>query len=350
MAVLPGHLGLWFQLACATGIILAGAHFLTRAADAISIRTGIGHSFIGVVLLATATSLPELGTGISSIQLNQPDLAMGAAFGSNMFNLLLIPLIDLYWRRGPILAMVHDTSKLIAWLGIAVIALGVFAVLAPEMAPILTRGRLSPLTWLIFAAFWVAMYILYRRSTVGDEKQAEAKQDTLALPAAVGLYSAAALTVVAGAVWLARVGDSLAVTYHWDASFVGTQFLALCTSLPELATSFAALRIGAPALAVSNVLGSNLFNMGFVIYFNDLAYPDSIWPAISNVHAFTGAVAILMTLITIAAMRFRQSQLRSRGFEPDNAPTTYGPRAGYAEAVSLVAIYLIASVIVFHMG
>ena len=58
----------------------------------------------------------------------------------------------------------------------------------------------------------------------------------------------------------------------------------------------------------------------------------------------------MKTLITIAAMRFRQSQLRSRGFEPDNAPTTYGPRAGYAEAVSLVAIYLIASVIVFHMG
>jgi len=350
MAALPGHLELWFQLTCATGIILAGAHFLTRAADAISIRTGIGHSFIGVILLATATSLPELGTGISSIQLGQPDLAMGAVFGSNMFNLLLIPLIDLYWRRGPILALMGNTVTWIAWLGIAVIALGTLAVLAPQTFPALTQGRLSPLTWLIFLVFLVAMYILYRRSRSEDKSDSRATVDTPSLPRAVGMYVGSALTVVAGAIWLAIVGNAMAIAYQWDASFVGTQFLALCTSLPELATSLAALRIGAPALAVSNLLGSNLFNVGFVVYFNDLAFPGSIWMAISHIHAFTGAVAILMTCVTIAAMRFRQAQLRKHGFTLDNAPETYGPRAGRVEGTTLLAIYLIASVIVFQIG
>ena len=82
---------LWLQLAGAAGIILAASTWLAKSADIIAEKAGLGRSFIGVVLLATATSLPELGTGVSAITIvGTPDLAAGDAFGSNLVNLLLV--------------------------------------------------------------------------------------------------------------------------------------------------------------------------------------------------------------------------------------------------------------------
>ena len=73
----------WLILIAMAVAILITSNFLAKAADVIAEKTGLGRSFIGVVLLATATSLPELGTGLSSILLvGEPDLAAGDAFGA----------------------------------------------------------------------------------------------------------------------------------------------------------------------------------------------------------------------------------------------------------------------------
>ena len=91
-----------------------------------------------------------------------------------------------------------------------------------------------------------------------------------------------AALVVGAAIWLANSGDRIAETMGLEASFVGTQFLAFSTSLPELATSFAAVRLGAPDLAIGNILGSNVFNMGFILFLDDVAFTDgAIWSAAS---------------------------------------------------------------------
>ena len=85
---------------------------------------------------------------------------------------------------------------------------------------------------------------------------------------------------------------------------MGTQFLAAATSLPELATSYAAIRINAPELAISNLLGSNIFNMGFVLFLDDVAYTNgAFWAAISPIHVLTGVFAVLMTLILVLYLR-----------------------------------------------
>ena len=86
IAIVQSIPGLWLQLLLSAAFILLASNYLAKSADVISFRTGLGRSFIGVVLLATATSLPELGTGVSSIILvDAPDLAAGDAFGSNLF-------------------------------------------------------------------------------------------------------------------------------------------------------------------------------------------------------------------------------------------------------------------------
>ena len=234
-------------------------------------------------MLATATSLPELGTGISSIALlDEPDLAAGDAFGSNLFNLLIIGLLDFFWRDGPLLNRVSITSVVVAALGILAIGFAGAGVFIHHEVDFASEWILSPLSIVIVAVFAISMFMVYRieRGTDGGDGEDEPKQT---LRRAATEYGMAAVTVVAAAIWLANVGDDLAAELGFERSFVGTQFLALSTSLPELAASIAAIRIGAPELAISNVLGSNLFNMGFVLFLDDVAYTNGpLWADVST--------------------------------------------------------------------
>ena len=333
---------LWLQLAAAAAAILVVSHFMARSADTIAEKTGLGRSFVGVVLLATATSLPELGTGISSIAVvGAPDLAAGDAFGSNLFNLLIIGLLDLYWRNGPLLNAVGSTAIVVGAFGAAIIGLASIAVFVDSPSLTLSGLHVSPVSVVLLLVFLSSTYAVYRHdaSPVGDgaTKQTEALYADARLSRAVLIYLMAAAAVVVAAVALAMTGDSLAHEMGLEASFVGTLFLAFSTSLPELATSFAAVRLGAPELAITNLLGSNLFNMGFVLFLDDVAYTQGVlWGGIADVHALTGALAVVMTLVVIAALVVR--------------PRRRPGRRWTFEAAGLIALYLTASVLVFQLA
>jgi cation:H+ antiporter len=183
--------------------------------------------------------------------------------------------------------------------------------------------------------FLGAMYLIYsvERSNGSATNHQGEQYRSARLSRAVLFYIASAITIVAAAIWLARIGDSIAHAMGWEASFVGTQFLAFSTSLPELAASFAAIRIHAPELAITNVLGSNLFNMGFILFLDDVALAGQpLWSAISPVHGLTAVVAILMTAVVIVALAM---QLRNR---PGKFWTV--------EGVLLIGLYLTASILV----
>ncbi len=335
---------LWIQLGVAAAVILGASLFLAKSADVIALKTGLGRSFVGVVLLATATSLPELGTGISAVAIvGQPDLAVGGAFGSNLFNLLIIGLMDVFWWRRFLLNHVGMSSVVIGVLGILVISLGGVAVLMHDMSTVLDGWPISPLSIVLVVGFAVAMYFVYQFEQSEDatdkvpQKDDSEQYSSERLPRHLMIYTVSALVVVGSAVWLSFVSDDLAVRMGWDASFMGTQFLAAATSLPELATSFAALRIGAPELAITNLLGSNLFNMGFILFLDDAAYTEGpIWAAVSPVHALTGAIAALMTAVIVLAVVSRPRKKR--------------PGVVTVEAGTLIGVYAIASFLVFTLG
>ncbi|MCY4651852.1 MAG: hypothetical protein OXC95_01665 [Dehalococcoidia bacterium] len=333
---------LWLQLAAAAGIILVTAHFMAGAADVIAEKTGLGRSFVGVVMLATATSLPELGTGVSSIVLvGEVDLAAGDAFGSNLFNLLIIGLLDIYWRRGPILSSVTPTSALVGILGILVISVALIAMVVHGLTESASTWLNSPLSLILFGVFLVAMFLIYRAGNI--ERDLTVTSDKVgnyagrSLTRAFITYLVTAAVVVAAGVWLANIGENLAHTMGWEASFVGTQFLALSTSLPEIAASFAALRLGAPELAITNVLGSNLFNMGFVLFLDDVAFTEGvIWSGISQIHQLTAIMAIIMTAIVVVG-------IMTRAWRRPRLPVS-------PEGASMIVLYIIVSVLVFGLA
>ena len=375
-------------------MILFAAQYMARSADIIAEKTGLGRSFVGVVMLATATSLPELGTGVTSIVwVGEVNLAAGDAFGSNLFNLLIIGLLDLYWRRGPILASVSSTSAMVGTLGILVISVGMGGMLISHLTEITSAWYISPISVIMFGVFLTAMYTIYKAEQNGNAPEpagasngeepaavhATAKRADYAsgrgafpphapparsggvarasahghsanyedesLKRAFGIYLITAAAVVAAAVWLAHTGEAIAELMNWDASFVGTQFLALSTSLPELAASIAALRLGAPDLAITNVLGSNLFNMGFVLFLDDIAYVEgSLWHGISDIHMLTAIIAIVMTTIVIVSVMVHRQRIR-----PFGQSERYG-RFATVEGSSMILLYAVASFLVYTLS
>ena len=327
---------LWLALAGGAAAILLFSRLLVSSADVIADRTGLGRSFVGVIMLATATSLPELVTGVSSILLvDQPDLAAGDAFGSNLVNLVIIGIIDLLWRNGPILVAVGRAPIVVGSLGIAVVGCTIVALLAHSGGAFAESWPVSPVSLMLFLVFLVGMFIIYRQEDSPQEESSQGTDDTLS--GAFGKYTVAMLVIVGAAVLLAWTGDRIAHEMGWEASFVGTQFLAISTSLPEFAASYAAVRIGAPDLAIANLLGSNLFNMGFVLVIDDVAYVDGpLWSGIAGIHLLTAAFAIVMTVVVLAGLLAHKRQKREGRF-------TW-------ESLALIVLYAAASVLVFTLA
>ena len=355
---------LWLQLAAAAALIVIAATFLARSADVIADKTGLGRSFIGVVMLATATSLPELGTGVSAITLvGESDLAAGDAFGSNLFNLFIIGLLDIYWRKGPLLTFVSYTSALVGALGGLLIGMGAIAMIIHNLTISVANWRVSPVSSLMLAGFLVAIFLVHRsersrerensaparqseRGNSDPARQSERENSDAPAPSyegeslrrAFAVYAVSAAVVVGAAVWLAYAADAVASEMGWAASFMGTQFLAFSTSLPELAASFAALRLGAPDMAITNLLGSNIFNMGVVLFLDDLAFADgAIWAQIDDIHLLTAVVGVIMTAVAVTAILTPNDDRRRR--------SPYS-----VEGAALIVLYVAASLLVFYLS
>ncbi|NMC79025.1 MAG: sodium:calcium antiporter, partial [Chloroflexi bacterium] len=120
----------WLSFLASSAIVVLAAIKLAEYGDAISVRTKLGGMFVGVILMAGATSLPELLTTINSIQQNVPDLAAGNMFGSNMFNMFLLGFLDLLNRRARILRKVAHRHALSGSIASLLSALAIFFVLA----------------------------------------------------------------------------------------------------------------------------------------------------------------------------------------------------------------------------
>jgi len=293
--------------ACAAAIGVAGTA-LSRYGDVIGRRSGMGGSWVGLVLIATVTSLPELATGVSAVTINQaPEIAVGDVLGSCVFNLLIIVVLDLLQRGESVYTRARQGHILSAAFGVILIGFVGFNVLLAEGGPRWTWGHVGLYSPVIVVLYAVAVRTLFRYEVSHPEQGAGAalRESELTLGQALQRYAAAALVVVAAGVWLPYVGKSLAAQMGWSQSFVGTLFVAAATSLPEVAVSVAALRIGALDMAIGGLFGSNLFNI-LILVIDDALYLKG--PLLSNVsaaHAVSALSAIMMTGVAIVGLLYR---------------------------------------------
>jgi cation:H+ antiporter len=299
----------WLAFIFCLGVILFAGFKLTRYGDAIAEKTGLGCVWIGLVLIALVTSLPELVTGISAAALvNAPDLALGTIFGSCTFNLAILAVLDILYSDGPILNKVSRSHIISAGAGALLVALAAISIFFGEDLSGFSIGWVGVPSLILFIIYILSVRQIfnYECRLNGKKKQQPAtpKYDYINNRQVYTRFSIAALAIIGAGIWLAFIGEEIAVTYNLNNSFVGTLFLALTTSMPELAVGIAAIRLGAIDIAVADLMGANMINIA-KIFIIDISYTQgSILSLVSNAHLVTAMITIAMTLIIVIGLRF----------------------------------------------
>ena len=309
-------------LVSAVVIIAAGAA-LTQFGEIISHRTQLGGLLVGSILIAGATSLPELAIDINAVRMESADLAVGDLFGSSLFNLLILAVLDLTrYSQGQMLSKTSASHALAGCASIMLTALaGIFLFLGPALES-LTLLRVGPGSLVIVGAYVVCIRMVYFGQREAAQKAKEpGKEPTLPWLGQLGLkgaiigYVAAGAVILIAAPFLATAADDLAERSGLGGTFFGTTFVALCTSLPEVVTTFSAVRMKAFDLAIGNIFGSNCFNM--MIFFPlDLVDEGSLLSSVSRTHVYTAFAVIVVTIAVILGQLY-PAERKKHFLEPD---------------------------------
>jgi cation:H+ antiporter len=330
----PIWINLLIFLLAAIAIWYAGSR-LERYTDAISQRTQLGKAFLGLLLLATVTDLPEIATTTTAILAGNKDLALYNLFGSIIFQTAILAGVDILLSKGPLTRFIPNFAVLMQGVGlILVIAATLVAIsfdaglssalnLEDSLLPI----GLGPLV--AFAAYLIVIFLSHRAQgnprwlptelTSGQEESLEQngqkhigvhEQQSNGSAMVDGQvqkkpwnqllleFAGFALVVLLAGWAVATVGDSLAEQTGLGASFVGFTLLSIATSLPEISTTTSAVRNGNYSLAYSNIFGSNAFDIALLLP-AALIYQGVLFEDVSHSIVYAGGLGILMTCIFI---------------------------------------------------
>lgn len=320
-------------LLCSVAIVLAGVR-LARFGDAIGRRSGIGQGWIGLLFLATITSVPELTTTVTGASIGAPNIAIGNALGSNLFNVAIIAVVDvLLLGRGPFLRKVKSYHVVSGGAAVLLTLLVIFGISIFPKAQVL---GISPFSLAILVLYVLAVFLLFRVEQ--REGGAEEENDeTLSLQRAIIGFAASAVVIVVAGVFLIHASKNIAGGSALSGSFMGAILVAIVTSLPELSTSIGALRIGAYDMILGNLFGSNMFNI-LTVFFADVAFRrGSLFAGLggeSSDQVMIALLGIAITTVAIMGIAYR-SKRKVFGMGID--------------AMFILAMYLIStSVIVFR--
>jgi cation:H+ antiporter len=331
---------LWLQLLLCLSIIGFAGYFLSRFGDIIAEKSGVSASWIGLILLSTATSLPELVTGISAVTVaDAPNIAVGDVLGSTVFNLAILVMLDALYRRETLYSRAAQGHILSAALGAILIAFAGFSLLLDQagMSPAFGHvGMYSPFILLVYLVAMRAVYSYERRTLNEFVETAAERYPDATLRGAIKGYAQAALAVVLAGSWLPFLAKDIADMMGWGQSFVGTLLVAAVTSAPEAAVTISALRLGALNMAVANLLGSNLFDI-IILAVDDLLYVKG--PLLAQVdasHALTAFTAVMMSALVIVGLVFRPQRRALLGL-------TW-------ISLGLFLLYILNAWLLFHQG
>ncbi|HKZ73671.1 MAG TPA: hypothetical protein VJ011_06365, partial [Steroidobacteraceae bacterium] len=277
---------------------------LAGHADAIADATGLGRVWIGALLLAASTSLPELATDVNAALLGAVDIGVGDLMGSTLANMLVLAVLDLAHRKRRILHEAALHHLLIGSLAVVLTALAGAAIASGGWGRI---GHVGVETVVIVAMYVLGMRAVYyypRETAPPEQLELGETSRTLLRRGLLG-FALAAVGLVLTAPLLVLSAEAVAIEGGLTQTFVGTLLVGLTTSFPEMAATVAAVRMGAVDLAVGNILGSSAFNM-CVLFAMDLAYlPGPVLAQVSPAAVLTAHLAVLVVALGMLGMLTR---------------------------------------------
>ncbi len=299
---------IWLYFSICVALIAAAGVKLSGYADVVAEKTGLGGTWIGLIMLASVTSLPELATGVTSVtSAGVPDIAVGDVLGSCVFNVLIIVVLDMLHRESSLFHRASPAHVLSGAFGIMLIGIAGFGLLlsaAGIRGAIGHVGLYSPVILVLYGVAMRTVFLYERRNVAELAAEVAERYAHITLHHALVGYAATAAVVVSAGIALPFVADRLADQMGWSESFVGTVFVAFATSLPEIVTTIAAFRIGAVDMAISNLFGSNLFNVAILAVDDAFYLQGPLLAHVSPAHAISALSAIVMSATAVAAIFF----------------------------------------------
>jgi cation:H+ antiporter len=296
---------------------IASGALLARSGETIADLTGLGGAWIGAILVAGATSLPELFTNIYAVRDGNVSLALGALFGESMANMLILSIADLTTIRHRLLLRVAASQLLLASIAIALTAVIAAGIVAGQPLDVLGIGW-APLVAMI--SYVAGMRLLFinrpaRLSSPEDSSLSARERNRTLTRSAIGFLVAAGIIFVT-AQHLAGSAADIAEKHQLSQGFVGVALLSLIASLPELTVTITSVRRGSYDLAVGNVLGSCAFNMT-IPFVLDIVYREG--PILSDVDpAVTTSAMFSILLLALTLMEIlHRAERRIWFIEPD---------------------------------
>ncbi|MEE6132056.1 cation transporter [Priestia aryabhattai] len=304
---------------------------LSIYADAIERKSALSGVLIAL-LLGGATSLPEITTSVTSIIISNPDLAVGNVLGSNLFNVMILATLDLFFRKHEIMTYASKENRYTSLLTIFLSFL-VAASLFFNIPYHIFGVGIDTVILIIVYFIGVKIISTYAAEHSEGEKQEENLQDrgpTLKR-AVVGFSVAAVFIMVFGSI-LTISGDRIAVITGLGASFVGSFLVAASTSLPEAVSVAIGIRLKNYKLAIGGIVGSNLFNL-LILAGTDVFYrKGALLSAASSSHLYT--IVASMILISISLFSMSRKNITSSWFY-------------VIPSILIIACYFIASYIIY---
>ncbi|MBK1667617.1 hypothetical protein CKO28_06165 [Rhodovibrio sodomensis] len=288
-------------------VLVAGGEILVRGAVAAANRLGVSPLLIGLVLVGLGTSAPELVTSIKAALSGAPGLAVGNVVGSNIANVLLI--LGTTALVAPIAVNLASLKRDAGAMLIAT-ALASFALLGLDGI-----GRGVGIGFLLALAAY--LIVAYRAETRDPDpasevhtleaQEVEQNTPTMGLMAALGLTAAGLALTLLGANWLVSGAIWLASSLGMSDAVIGLTVVAIGTSLPELTAGIIAALRGHAAVALGNVLGSNIYNLLLILGATGVVAPITTPADLSLVDVGLMAAAALV-LVPIAMTGLRISR------------------------------------------
>ncbi|MDE0719000.1 MAG: hypothetical protein OSB75_00395 [Dehalococcoidia bacterium] len=280
-------------LASAVVVMFCGAK-LAVYGDALASLTGWGRLFVGSLLVALATSLPELSTNISAVQLDppNPELAVGNVFGANMLNMFTMAAVALAFGGKRFLQQVAPEQ---GYLIVTAAVLTGVAILFGGLRWGASVGEVGIGSIILIVLFVAGMWWVYKTRPASDDGEDE-EDVGMTLKKAWLMFGLVSLGVVASGFFLAWSTDAIAEITGIASSTLGILLVSLVTTMPEASSTIAAARMGAMDLGVAGLYGSCAFNVTILFYADPFFREGVLGNHTEPAHFVAGGVAVGLML------------------------------------------------------
>lgn len=323
---------IWLQFLVAAAIVVFTANKLAESGDIIAVRTGLGGVVIGTVLMAGATSLPELTSSVAAFRSGLPDLAAGNFFGSSMVNMPVLALIDLFYRQTPLLRGAAISHSLTAALATLLTLVAVITIVGELNGAI---GWVGVSSLVMIALYFAGIWLLHRENRSASARLEEPADDFPSLRRGLIGFVVAAAVLIGVVPYLVEATVGIADILGLSAGFAGIVLLSIVTSMPETLSAIAALRLGSLDLAVGNLLGSSVFNMFGLALADFFLLDGPFLNLIDPSFALVGLLAILLINMALIA-NLARSERRILFIEID--------------AVAILVVYVLSLFLLHQRG